>query len=200
MSFQLPPIAKLAEQLLLDIEQAVRRFPRYHRYAAGADLRAKALHITTLVHRAWRDRRHQRALTEQLAEWRVEIEQFLRAELRLELKVDQRLQPLQQGIDFLGYIIRPTHTTVRRRVVGHARQAMQNWQTKNTQSSALHATPQALREIRNIWASYLGHFTHANTQRLRQSFHRRFPWLHSATIARRFSIKLEGRRVRIRYR
>lgn len=39
MTFALPPIAKLAERLQLDIEQAVRGFPRFHKYALGADLR-----------------------------------------------------------------------------------------------------------------------------------------------------------------
>lgn len=39
MSFSLPPIVKAAERLLLEIELAVRRFPRYHKYTHGTHLR-----------------------------------------------------------------------------------------------------------------------------------------------------------------
>lgn len=56
MTFTLPPIASLAERLLLEIEQAVRGFPRYHKYAIGADLRAQAREVVRLCHRAWRER------------------------------------------------------------------------------------------------------------------------------------------------
>ena len=59
MSFNLPPIAKASERLLLDIEQAVSRFPRRHRYTAGAELRGQAFKVTEIVHRAWRDRSRQ---------------------------------------------------------------------------------------------------------------------------------------------
>ncbi|MBN8492362.1 MAG: four helix bundle protein [Burkholderiales bacterium] len=51
----LPPIAKAAETLLAAIEQAVSRFPRTHRYTAGADLRHQAMLVTELTHRAWRE-------------------------------------------------------------------------------------------------------------------------------------------------
>ena len=56
MAFELPPVVKLAERVLVMIEQAVRRFPRYHRYAVGDDLRADARKVVRLAHRAWRDR------------------------------------------------------------------------------------------------------------------------------------------------
>jgi hypothetical protein len=36
VSFTLPPVVKQAERLLVEIELAVRRFPRYHKYALGA--------------------------------------------------------------------------------------------------------------------------------------------------------------------
>jgi len=71
MSFTLPPIAKTAERLLLEIEKAVANFPRKHRYTAGAKLREQAMGITVLVHRAWRDRLNQVALIERLR-WEVD--------------------------------------------------------------------------------------------------------------------------------
>jgi len=47
-----PPIWRDANRLLLEIEQAVRCFPRYHKYAAGGDLRRQAMVLCQSVSRA----------------------------------------------------------------------------------------------------------------------------------------------------
>jgi len=83
--------------------------------------------------------------------WQRAIEEFLRDELRLELKPDIRLRPLSAGIDFLGYVVFPTHTRVRRRVVRHAFAAVKS------------ANPE---QRPAVLASYLGHFSHADAFRL----------------------------------
>lgn len=59
MSFELPPIVKLAERIMLDIEQIVRQFPRYHKYTIGTRLRKHAMKVTSLCHRVWRDKSQQ---------------------------------------------------------------------------------------------------------------------------------------------
>ena len=46
------PLWRDANRLLLAIEQAVRDFPRYHKYALGTDLRRQAMTICRLVRRA----------------------------------------------------------------------------------------------------------------------------------------------------
>ncbi len=69
--FQPPPIIKAAERLLLEIEQAVRQFPRYHRYAVGADLRKQAMTVFSSANRAWRDRARQTELVGQLV-WDID--------------------------------------------------------------------------------------------------------------------------------
>lgn len=97
---------------------------------------------------------------EQLQAWQGVIVEFLRRRLRLKLKADIKLKPLSAGCDFLGYVIYPTHRVVRRRVVGHAREKLRN------------ARP---AELRSVWASYRGHFLHANSLRLLQRFHSEFP-------------------------
>jgi RNA-directed DNA polymerase len=99
---------------------------------------------------------------EQLQAWQIRIETFLRERLRLELKADVKLKPLSAGCDFLGYVIYPTHSVVRRRVIGHARQKLRT------------ARGEALR---SIWASYRGHFHHANSRKLLERFHSEFPQL-----------------------
>lgn len=87
---------------------------------------------------------------------------ILRDRLRLELKADIKLKPLSAGCDFLGYAIYPTHRVVRRRVIGHAREKLRS------------ARP---ADLRSIWASYHGHFRHANSRRLLERFHSEFPSL-----------------------
>ena len=67
MSFELPPIVKCAERMLVEIEQAVRSFPRYHKYVIGTELRQQAMSVARSAHRAWRDREHQTEHTIQLA-------------------------------------------------------------------------------------------------------------------------------------
>ena len=46
------PIWKTGMSLAVHLENAIRRFPRYHKYTLGSDLRHKALTICTLVARA----------------------------------------------------------------------------------------------------------------------------------------------------
>jgi hypothetical protein len=49
-----------------------------------------------------------------------------------------------------------------------------------------------------VWASYQGHFQHCRANRLQLDFHRRFPWLHTATgVRRRFHHRAEGQPLRI---
>lgn len=49
------PIWRDAQRLLVLTEDAVRRFPRYHKYTLGSDLRRQAMQVCRLVNRAWRD-------------------------------------------------------------------------------------------------------------------------------------------------
>jgi hypothetical protein len=92
MSFVLPPIVKLAERLLVDIEQAVRRFARFHKYSFGADLRAQAMKVAQLVHRAWRDRARQAEWLGKLV-WAVD-------DLKLSLQLGSRIRAFSSFAQF----------------------------------------------------------------------------------------------------
>jgi RNA-directed DNA polymerase len=108
---------------------------------------------------------------EQLHAWRDQIETFLRDELRLELKAEQKLRSLSEGCDFLGYVVYPTHSIVRRRVVAHCRAKLAEFERSGDRSA------EACDRLRSVWASYLGHFRHAAHWRLCERLHARFPWL-----------------------
>jgi hypothetical protein len=87
------------------------------------------------------------------------------------VKADVKLKPLSAGCDFLGYVIYPSHRTVRRRVVGHLREKLRSWPMR----SASH--PAAPAKLRSVIASYAGHFNHASSFKARRSIGRAFPWL-----------------------
>ena len=59
MTLASPPIVKLAFGLLRDIELAVSKFPRCHRYGVGEDLRRNAREVLLVANRAWRDKPQQ---------------------------------------------------------------------------------------------------------------------------------------------
>ena len=83
MNHQLPPIVKLSERLLREIEQAVRAFARYHKYTIGTDLRQQAMQVVRVCHRAWRDRSRQMYWTDQLI-WAID-------EIKLSLQLGSQL-------------------------------------------------------------------------------------------------------------
>lgn len=55
----LPPIVRTANRLLVVTEEVVRRFPRYHKYTVGSDMRRQAMQLSRLANRAWRDKGNQ---------------------------------------------------------------------------------------------------------------------------------------------
>jgi hypothetical protein len=155
------PIGNLSSQFFANVyldplDQFVKHTLRARRYLRYVD-------DFVLVHK---DR-------EQLQAWCGEIERFLRDTLRLELKADIKLKPLSAGIDFLGYVVYPTHLIVRRRVSGHLRAKLANWERKHLHRGS------GREELRSMVASYSAHFRHANSWRLRRRIGRRFPWLKS---------------------
>lgn len=306
----LPPIIKLSKRFLVEIEQAVRGFARYHKYALGADLRRQAMQLALLCHRAWRDRSrveqwveqlvwkvdeffnsihrgtlwrmlkpaltgaglpeiavraahallryppvqagtrirataeevalvppHKRLVNappgsglpignlssqflanvyldrldqfvkhtlkakrylryvddfvlvhhdrEQLLAWQEQITEFLGRVLHLSLKAAPPLRRLSDGIDFLGYVVRPTHTLVRRRVVAHMHAALAGWQARHVADRTIRATPDALQRVQATAASYAGHLKHASSHRLMARSRSRFPWLAAASAKRK---------------
>ena len=67
------PLWRDAQRLLLEVEQAVRGFSRYHKYSLGSELRQQTMNICRLVARAAQEQSVQRRLNmvEQLV-WAVE--------------------------------------------------------------------------------------------------------------------------------
>ena len=89
------------------------------------------------------------------------IATFLQDELHIKLNPKKTLlQPLARGLDHLGYFFKPTHTTVRRRVMGNCQRKVAD----------LIAQPAATLQPEAACATvnaYLGHFNHAASRQLR---------------------------------
>lgn len=89
---QLPEIAKKTERLMVDIEQVVRGFVRYHKYTLGSDLRTQAMAVARLCHRAWRDRSRQAHWVAELI-WAID-------ELKLSLQLGSQLRAFKSFRQF----------------------------------------------------------------------------------------------------
>lgn len=130
---------------------------------------------------------------ETLARWHCAIETFLMDVLQLRLKPGSVAKPIKNGIDFLGYVIRPSYRLARRRVVRRCwsvlkqfelRQWRQTdadgqticlpWQTNEQKISMRAAAP-----LQQQLASYIGHFRHAASGRLWARLVHRFSWLNT---------------------
>jgi len=87
----------------------------------------------------------------QLELWKEEIRMFLKQKMDLDLNDKKTVvRPISNGIDYLGYIVRPFYILVRRRVINNLKQKI-------------------FRGLatRESYMSYLGHFKHANAHRLK---------------------------------
>jgi hypothetical protein len=94
----------------------------------------------------------------QLRVWQAQIEEFLTNRLKLRLHPKRRkLLPISNGIDFLGYIIRPTYILVRRRVINNLKEKIRQFRQ---------AREKDFRKFHDMVASYIGHLKHANSYRL----------------------------------
>ncbi len=138
------------------------------------------------------------ASREQLLDWRERIRAFLAERLDLELNdARERLRPLADGVDFLGYIVRPFHLLVRRRVVGHLREKLVRAKRALVQErdglTTWRFDRAALDALQAMLASYLGHFRWAASRRLLAGLWREHAWLRQFFSLDRAHLKLTRR-------
>jgi len=120
---------------------------------------------------------------EDLILWAKKIESFLKENLDLELNWRKsKLRPISDGIDFLGYIIRPNYVLVRRRVVNNCKSRLRDIQKRlshlNNDDRTLEFVPSIVEKTRKSFSSYLSHFKHANSYNLINLIFDKFPFLN----------------------
>ena len=103
---------------------------------------------------------------EKLKDLEDKINLFLKRKLDIELNLNKtKLQPINKGIDFLGYFIKPTYILVRQRVVERLKKKLMFLVKLDNINK---------KEIKNILAminSYYGHFCHASSFNLRRNIY-----------------------------
>ena len=124
---------------------------------------------------------------QELLVWKDAIRSFLYEKLRLQLNPKQTLRPIADGINFLGYIVRPDYLLVRRRVVGGLYERLNKvehtllCQGMGRRDSGRMVFPwiwPLIVQMKQWLASYQGHLRHASSQRLWDDLIFRFQWLH----------------------
>lgn len=86
------PIWRDTNRLLLEMEQAVRHFPRYHKYTLGSELRTQTMLICRLTGRAWRDKANAQHWLEKLV---PAID-----DLKIQLQLAKELQVFRNFAEF----------------------------------------------------------------------------------------------------
>ena len=109
-----------------------------------------------------------------LQDWTEEIGTFLKNTLKLDLHPNRRIiRPVSNGMDFVGYIVRPSHLYIRKRVVEKCKTAIIN-QTKGmlkreNDCISMVFMPGACHKLYCTLNSYLGAYSHASSHRLVQA-------------------------------
>jgi len=102
---------------------------------------------------------------EELLGWREQIIDYLRTHLALRLRDDGRLKSVNDGLDFLGYIIRPDYMLVRRRVVNNFKQKkacyLEHYEALQGKMGLEH-----IKQFLAVQASFRSHAKHANSYHL----------------------------------
>jgi hypothetical protein len=105
------------------------------------------------------------ASKQRLEECYEKIKDYLRHHLSLELRADTKLKKHTEGLDFLGYIIRPQYALVRRRVVHNFKYK----KAKYLEAYEAQKGQMSLAEIKrflSVRASFVSHAKHANSYNL----------------------------------
>jgi RNA-directed DNA polymerase len=115
----------------------------------------------------------------QLNNYKSEIESFLKSKLNLKLKPLIKIQPITNGINFVGYITKPFYLLPRNRNAHNILNYIRN-QEKQITTNRLGITKYSyefIPKLRNSLNSYFGHLRHSKSLHFYNSLKQRFPFL-----------------------
>ncbi|MBL0707902.1 MAG: group II intron reverse transcriptase domain-containing protein [Sulfurimonas sp.] len=102
---------------------------------------------------------------DRLVEIKSEIELYLEQYLKLKLRDKTILRSVHDGLDFLGYIIRPHYVLVRRRVIKNYKHKkaryLDSYEKQKGEMSLVE-----IKQFLSVQASFVGHISHANSYNL----------------------------------
>ena len=119
----------------------------------------------------------------QLLMWQQQISQFLENELLLKLNPGAtRIDSIFNGVDFVGFVIRPFYILCRRRVLGNLKNKLKLFREMLVQCDQVktiyHYDHQVLEQLLATLNSYLGHFRHASMKKMIIKIFKNFSFLN----------------------
>jgi len=96
-----------------------------------------------------------------------EIEHYLKEELGLVLRADTKLNKHEQGLDFLGYIIRPNYILSRKRVVNNFKQKKAQYLEQYEKEKGK-MNRSEIKQFLSVKASFESHIKHSNSFNLQK--------------------------------
>ncbi len=108
---------------------------------------------------------------DELKIWRDEIDRFLQDKLKLKLHPQKQiLQTVDKGIDFVGFIVKPDYSLIRRGIVKNLKAKLWEFNQAPKETDG-----EKIKQILSMVNSYYGQFKHAKTFGLRQKlWHKNF--------------------------
>jgi len=134
----------------------------------------------------------------QLLFWQEQIIHFLERELLLRVNFNAtKIDTVFNGIDFVGFIIRPFYKLCRRRVIGNCKTRLANFQSllvlQDDSKTVWKYDQDILEKLLAIMNSYLGHFRHAHTHKIIEKLLADFPFLQEYFIYGDFKLSRKHR-------
>ncbi len=153
------PIFKSALDLVVYVETILKGFDKYNKYTRVKICVSKE--ILTLVDDFVLFSESKEALMGHY----VQRVKYLEEELELELRQKYILRENKEGLDFLGYIIRPHYTLVRKSVVHNYKQKKAQYLERY---DVLQGTMKLseIKQFLSVKASFVCHAKHANSYNL----------------------------------
>jgi len=99
---------------------------------------------------------------ERLLYCKSQIESYLKRELKLTLREDSKLKRVTQGVDFLGYVVRPDYTLVRKRVISNYKQKKAKYLDRYEREKGKMQLEE-IKKFLSVQASFVAHCKYANS-------------------------------------
>lgn len=118
----------------------------------------------------------------QLEDWKYRIGVFLENHLKLGFNAKaEKLAPVLNGCDFLGYIVRPACLLIRRRVVNNLKRRLDRFENRLVTSRngrlVIRYDARQIDRLQSVLGSYMGHLDHGASFRLKTAVFRRYSFL-----------------------
>lgn len=134
MDYKRLPVWREATRLMVEIENVVRCFSKYHRYTVGAELRSVVMRIGQVLHRAFSRKNNKHKLVQQLAE--------LIEDLKLQIQIAKELHAFRSFAQFESISV--LVVSLGKQVGGWLKHTRAEWQRRNSAASdSTHCAPGA---------------------------------------------------------